>query len=95
MISQYNLAPSEYFGVKNLMNVVGKRLKMQGFIVGDEKFGPSYSADHQKNVQKWIHEGTYKPRMSVTEGIDNSVEGLLGLFSGKNFGKSVLEVSKL
>lgn len=95
MISQYNNPPDKQFGVKNLMNVVGKRLKMQGFIVGDPNMGPKYAGDHQKNVQKWIHEGTYKPRMSVTTGIDNSVEGLLGLFHGKNFGKAVLEVSKL
>ena len=33
MISQYNKQPSEAYGVKSLMNVVGKRIKMQGFIV--------------------------------------------------------------
>lgn len=33
MISQYNLPPSEAYGIKNLMLVVQKRLKMQGFIV--------------------------------------------------------------
>ena len=95
MISQYNLEPKNLYGVPNLMMVVGKRLKMQGFIVGDANMGPKYAADHQKNVQKWIHEGTYKPRMSVTEGIDNSIDGLFGLFHGHNFGKAVLEVSKL
>ena len=33
MISQYNKPPEEAFGVTNLMQVVAKRLKMQGFIV--------------------------------------------------------------
>ena len=33
MISQYNKPPSEAYGVKNLMLVVGKRLTMRGFIV--------------------------------------------------------------
>ena len=33
MISQYNKPPEEAYGVTNLMQVVGKRLKMQGFIV--------------------------------------------------------------
>ena len=95
MISQYNAAPADRYPVRNLMNVVAKRIKMQGFIVGDENMGPKYAEEHQKNVQKWIHEGTYKPQMSVTEGIDNAAEGLLGLFEGKNFGKAVLEISKL
>ena len=57
--------------------------------------GPVYAEEHQKNVQKWIHEGTFKAEMSVTVGIDNAAEGLLGLFEGKNFWKAVLEVSKL
>ncbi|TIA30448.1 NAD(P)-binding protein [Aureobasidium pullulans] len=95
MISQYNTAPGEQYPVRNLMQIVAKRLKLQGFIVGDEGMGPKYFVDHQKNVQKWIHEGTYKPQLSVTEGIDNAAEGLLGLFHGKNFGKAVLEISKL
>ncbi|KAG9636117.1 NAD(P)-binding protein, partial [Aureobasidium melanogenum] len=95
MISQYNTAPSEQYPIRNLMQIVAKRLKVQGFIVGDEGMGPKYFVEHQKNVQKWIHEGTYKPQFSVTEGIDNAAEGLLGLFSGKNFGKAVLEISKL
>lgn len=95
MISQYNNPPDKTYGVKNLMNVVAKRLKMQGFIVGDANMGPKYAADHQKNVQKWIHDGSFKAQMSVTNGIDHAGEGLLGLFSGKNFGKAVLEVSKL
>lgn len=82
MISQYNLKPSEAYGVKNLMQVVGKRLKMQGFIVGDENMGPKYKEEHQKNVQKWIHDGTFKVKMDETRGIDNAAEGLLGIFSG-------------
>ncbi|KAK6439439.1 hypothetical protein LTR95_004364 [Oleoguttula sp. CCFEE 5521] len=95
MISQYNTPPDQAYGVKNMMQFVAKRLKMQGFIVSDENMGPKYHKEHQENVQKWISEGTFKAEMSVTEGIDNAGEGLLGLFSGKNFGKAVLEVSKL
>lgn len=33
MVSQYNKPPSEAYGVRNLMQVVAKRLKMRGFIV--------------------------------------------------------------
>jgi len=93
MISQYNA--TEPYAITNLMQVVAKRIKMQGFIVGDANMGPLYAEEHQKNVQKWIHDGSFKAKMSVTEGIENAPEGLLGMFEGKNFGKAVLTVSEL
>ena len=95
MISQYNTPPAEHYGVKNLLQFVAKRLVMRGFIVGDPDMGPKYAAEHQRTVQRWIHDGEYKPRMSVTKGMDNAIEGLLGLFKGENFGKAVLEVAPL
>jgi NADPH-dependent curcumin reductase CurA len=95
MISQYNLKPEESYGVRTLMNVVGKRLLIEGFIVGDENFGPKYFKEHMENVSKWIADGSIHAKMSVTKGIDNSIDGLLGMFHGKNFGKTVLEISPL
>lgn len=94
MISQYNLKPEQHYGVKNLMQVVAKRLTIRGFIVADPDFGPKYWADHQKNVQQWIHDGSFKVKLHVTEGIDNAPEGFVGMLEGKNFGKALLEVSK-
>jgi len=32
---------------------VSKRLKMEGFIVGDENFGPKHYKEHQEKMQKW------------------------------------------
>ncbi|KAF2206100.1 NADP-dependent leukotriene B4 12-hydroxydehydrogenase [Delitschia confertaspora ATCC 74209] len=95
MISQYNLKPEEQYPIKNLMQVVAKRIKMQGFIVSDENMGPKHYKDHQEKLQKWISEGTFKAQMSVTEGIDNAIDGLLGMFEGKNFGKAVLQIADL
>lgn len=95
MVSQYNKPPSEQYGVRNLMNIVAKRLRIRGFIVMDPDMGPKYKDEHQKNVQKWIHEGTFKARQSITYGIENAGEGLIGMLAGRNFGKAVLEVSSL
>ena len=77
------------------MNVVAKRLTMRGFIVNDPDMGPKYAADHQKNVAKWIHEGSFKAQQSVTDGIDNAITGLLGMLKGDNFGKAVLKIKDL
>ncbi|KAL8967880.1 MAG: hypothetical protein Q9183_002722, partial [Haloplaca sp. 2 TL-2023] len=96
MISEYNASsPEERYGVRNLSNVVKKRLKMQGFIVGDPDFGPKYAVEHQKNVAKWIHDGSFKVQQSVTEGIDHAVGGLLGMLKGENFGKAVLTIREM
>lgn len=96
MVSQYNISdPDKRYGVKNIGAVVGKRLRMQGFIVFDANMGPKYAADHQKNVAKWISEGTFKAQQSVTVGIDNAVKGLLGMLKGENFGKSVLAIQDM
>ncbi|KUJ24232.1 NAD(P)-binding protein [Mollisia scopiformis] len=93
MVSEYNKAPNEKYGIKNLMLVVGKRLKMQGFIQGDENMAPKYREERDKNVAKWLHEGTFKAKVSVTDGIDNAAEGLVGMLQGKNFGKAVLKIA--
>ena len=95
-VSQYNISDSDKrYGVKNLPLVVAKRLKMQGFIVGDPDFGPKYASEHQKNVAKWISEGTFKAQQSITNGIDNAIGGLLGMLKGENFGKAVLKIEDL
>lgn len=96
MVSQYNVAsPDEVYGVKNLTSIVAKRLKIQGFITGDPDMGPKYTVEHQKNVSKWISEGTFKAQQSVTKGIDNAIDGFLGMLKGGNFGKAVLTVKEL
>nr|POF17081.1 nadp-dependent oxidoreductase red1 [Quercus suber] len=92
MISNYNLPPEKHYPIRNLMQVVAKRLTIRGFIVGDSNMGPLHTDDHQKNVQQWLHDGSFKAELSVTEGIDNAIEGLLSLFHGKNFGKVVLQM---
>ncbi|KAI5290197.1 hypothetical protein KEM52_000539 [Ascosphaera acerosa] len=92
MISQYNLPPEQLKGPRNIMQFVTKRLKMQGFIVRDEGMGPKYYLEHQKRVGQWIADGTVKPKLDQTEGIENAIEGLLGLYTGANFGKAILKL---
>ena len=94
MISQYNAKPEERYGVRNLSNVVTKRLDFRGFIVSDPGFGPKYWEDCQRTVGKWIADGSFKPEMHVVEGIDNAAEGFLGMLKGENFGKAMLKVAE-
>lgn len=61
----------------------------------DENMGPKYMKQHQESVQKWIAEGSFKAQQSITRGIENAPDGLIGMFEGRNFGKAVLEVSAI
>jgi NADPH-dependent curcumin reductase CurA len=93
MVSEYSTPETERHGIKNLMQIVAKRLTIRGFIVGDENMGPKYRKARDENIAKWLHEGTFKEKMSVTEGIDNAPEGFVGMLQGKNFGKAVLKIA--
>lgn len=95
MISQYNTKPAEQYPIRNLMQVVAKRLTMRGFIVADANMGPKHHKDHQEKLQKWLSEGSFKAKISVTEGIDNAVQGFIGMLRGENFGKAVLQIAEL
>ncbi|OAL47327.1 NAD(P)-binding protein [Pyrenochaeta sp. DS3sAY3a] len=95
MISQYNCKPGEQYPIRNLMQVVAKRITIRGFIVSDENMGPRHAKEHQEKLQKWLAEGSFKARISVTEGIDGAAEGFLGMLEGRNFGKAVLRIAEL
>ncbi|KAL2836991.1 hypothetical protein BJY01DRAFT_258495 [Aspergillus pseudoustus] len=87
MISDFSNPP---YAVNNLHNVITKRLAMRGFIVSDPEFGPAYFVEHQKNMQKWIKEGSVRFLFHETVGIENAADGLVGIFQGKNKGKALL-----
>ncbi|TVY84961.1 NADP-dependent oxidoreductase [Lachnellula suecica] len=93
MVSDYNKTDDEKYPVRNMFQVVAKRITMRGFIVGDKNMGPVYVQDRDKNVANWLHEGTFKAKTSVTDGIDNGPEGYVGMLEGKNFGKAVLKIA--
>ena len=73
--------------------VFEKQLTMRGFLVG--QLASAYGAEHQKNVQKWLHDGTFKAAQHTTYGIDNAAEGFIGMLKGDNFGKAVLQIADL
>ena len=75
--------------------VVSKRLTIRGFIVSDKDLGPKYLVEHQTNLQRWIKDGEITVKLSITEGIDNAAEGLVGMLKGENVGKAALKIADL
>ncbi|PWA57871.1 2-alkenal reductase [Artemisia annua] len=89
MISQYNLEQGE--GVRNLLTLITKRVRMQGFIVSDHyhKY-PKYL----EMIIPLIKQGTINYIEDIVEGLENAPAALIGLFSGNNVGKQVVVVAR-
>ena len=83
-------AASELYGVKNLGLLIGKRGRIQGFIVFD--FNARYP-----EARTWIAEqlkaGALQQRLHILDGLDKAPEGLGMLFKGENQGKLVVQVA--
>jgi NADPH-dependent curcumin reductase CurA len=88
MISMYNAVEAPP-GPRNLVNVIGRSLKMQGFIVSDYiDMVPQFYSD----MGPWIGAGRIKWQETVKEGIASAPEAFLGLFRGDNAGKMLVRV---
>ncbi|MEP5766001.1 MAG: NADP-dependent oxidoreductase [Halieaceae bacterium] len=70
--------------------ILGKRIKMQGFIISDHQ---DRIPDFVRDVSGWLAAGKIKYREDVVDGLENAPEAFLGLFRGANFGKLVVKVS--
>ncbi|CEP09046.1 hypothetical protein [Parasitella parasitica] len=90
MISQYNT--TEPYGVRNLIQVVGKSLEIRGFIVSDS---PEMREPFRKDMTKWLLEDGFKYRECIAEGIEKTPQALIDVLRGENFGKQVVKVADL
>jgi len=89
MIAHYNdKVPRP--GPRTLISIIPKRLKMQGFIVSDHM---DRRADFVRDVAGWIAEGKVAYRETIVSGLENAPTAFMGLFSGENTGKMVVQIS--
>ncbi|KAK8548250.1 hypothetical protein V6N13_054944 [Hibiscus sabdariffa] len=88
MISQYN--NEQLDAVHNLMYIVPKRIRMQGFIVSDfYHLYPKYL----EMIIPSIKEGKVTYVEDKAEGLESAPAALVGLFTGRNVGKQLVVVS--
>ena len=87
-ISAYNLADAPP-GPRNLMNLVLRRARMEGFIVLDyaARFPEATAA-----LAKEVAAGRLAHRVDVQKGIENAPRTFRRLFAGENFGKQLLQL---
>ncbi|RDX83623.1 2-alkenal reductase (NADP(+)-dependent), partial [Mucuna pruriens] len=89
MISEYNKVWTEREGIRNLLNMVGKEVRMEGFLLKTHfnRFG-----DFAKDMEDHIKEGKIKSKIKINTGIETFLDSLNSLFSSSNIGKVVIQV---
>jgi NADPH-dependent curcumin reductase CurA len=88
-ISGYN-AVEPPPGPRNLGLLVGKRLTLRGFLVGDHA---DLREEFTETVSGWLRSGDLVVRETVYEGIENAVPAFLDLLHGANTGKMVVRLA--
>jgi NADPH-dependent curcumin reductase CurA len=89
MISIYNNSEPTP-GPRNMAYVVGKRIKMQGFIVSDfMDMREQFYAD----MGGWVRDGKIKWEETVENGVENAPKAFLNLFTGANIGKMLVKLA--
>ncbi len=89
MISLYNDTEAKP-GPSNLALIIGRRLRIQGFIVSDH---PELADPFDRDMKAWIDDGRIKWEETILDGIEHASEALIGLFSGKNMGKMIVTLN--
>ncbi len=86
-ISQYNNTEVQ-MGPRILPRLLTRSIMVKGFIVRDysERFEEGFA-----HLTGWVKEGTIKYTQTIIHGFDKLPGTFLGLFSGKNHGKMMVE----
>jgi len=88
MISGYNDKDPKP-GPRNLFKIIGKRLRLQGFIVRDH-------LDQQEaflqDMGRWVRNEEIVWNETVTEGLENAPDAFINLFTGDKMGKAVVKI---
>src|ERR1700733_3295785 len=91
MISAYNNFGAISEPVTTLSNMIYNRLTMRGFVFYEfEPLRAQFLAD----MKRWLGEGRIRYRSTVLPGIEQAPAALIGLFSGANTGKMLVQLAK-
>jgi NADPH-dependent curcumin reductase CurA len=91
MISAYNNFGAISEPVTTLSNMIYNRLTMKGFVFYE--FEP-LRALFLGDMKRWLKEGRIQYRSTILQGIEQAPAALIGLFSGTNTGKMLVQLVK-
>ena len=87
-ISQYNNETADP-GPRNMGLIVARRLTLRGFIVSDHN---DLAKEYLARAGGWLADGSLKFKETYVDGLDNAVDGFLGLHRGNNLGKMLVRL---
>ncbi len=88
-ISTYN-ATEPPPGPRNLGLLVGRRLRLQGFLVSDHQ---DLRPEFVQRAGGWFSSGELVARETVVHGLDSAVSAFIGMLRGANTGKMVVTLN--
>ena len=89
MVSEKDLSNTR--GIRNLYNLITKRIRMQGFLQSDYlHLYPRFLED----VISLYKQGKIVYIEDMNEGLESAPSAFVGLFSGRNVGKQVIRVAR-
>ena len=91
MISAYNNFGAVSEPVTTLSNMIYNRVTMRGFVFYEFE---SKRAQFLEDMKGWIKQGRMKYRTTIVQGIEQAPTALIGLFTGANTGKMVVQLAK-
>jgi len=74
----------------NLGAVVRKRIKIQGFIVSDQR---QRQGEFRAMAAPLVRAGQLKYREDIVAGLERAPEAFIGLLQGRNFGKLLVRLA--
>lgn len=89
MISSYNDTEAKP-GPRNLMQLIGKRIRMEGFIVRDHQ---DMREEFLNDMKQWIESGKVVWEETITEGLENAPAAFIDLLEGDKMGKAIVKLS--
>lgn len=94
LISQYNdteapPGPDQLPGF--LQMLLFKRIRIQGFIIGDH-YASGFD-EFMHDMSEWVAQGKVKVHEDLVDGLEHAPQAFLDLLAGRNFGKVVVRVT--
>ncbi|CCH31082.1 NADP-dependent oxidoreductase [Actinosynnema sp. NPDC047251] len=89
-VAQYNTLDTPPAAPHNLFDIVGKSLRLEGFLVRDH---PDAREEFEHFLVPHVQNGTVTTDETVTDGFHTIVDAFLGMLRGENTGKMLVRAT--
>ncbi|HLI22054.1 MAG TPA: NADP-dependent oxidoreductase [Stellaceae bacterium] len=73
-----------------LLATLGKRLRIQGFVIGDHF---ARMGEFQREAGPWLRDGKLRYREEFVDGLENAPRAFMAMLKAESFGKVIVRVS--